>query len=94
MDAYSGDVRATLYEAYRFARGEPITLPPLDAEGRDMRKAPGERPIDFAAVTDHASYLAPVGVHTQPNSPACDAPGLPNVPWRAGWNAIALRAHG
>ena len=33
MDAYSWDVRATPDDAYRFAMGEPILLPPLDADG-------------------------------------------------------------
>ena len=37
MDAYAWDVRATPDDAYRFARGEPIQLPPLDAEGEGAR---------------------------------------------------------
>ncbi|MBW2498290.1 MAG: DUF3604 domain-containing protein [Deltaproteobacteria bacterium] len=75
MDAYSSDVRGTPDDAYRFARGEPISLPPLDAAGAGTRVVQLERPIDFAAVTDHASYLGPVGVCTRPDSPGYDTAG-------------------
>jgi len=75
MDAYSSDVRGTPDDAYRFARGEPIALPPLDAEGRGTRTVQLERAIDFAAVTDHASYLGPVGACTQEGSPSYHTPG-------------------
>jgi hypothetical protein len=75
MDAYSSDVRGTPDDAYRFARGEPIALPPLDTAGVGTRREQLERPLDFAAVTDHASYLGPVGVCTQRTSPAYETPG-------------------
>jgi len=75
MDAYTWDVRATPDDAYRFARGEAISLPPLDAAGKGTRSFQLERAIDFAAVTDHASFLGPVAVCIDPNSPAYESRG-------------------
>ncbi len=40
-------------DAYRFARGETIHLPPLDGDGNLTRPVTLARPLDFAAVTDH-----------------------------------------
>ena len=75
MDAYTWDVRATPDDAYRFARGEAIPFPPLGADGVGLRSFQLERPIDFAAVTDHASFLGPVAVCTDPNSPGYQSQG-------------------
>src|SRR3954469_5932075 len=54
FDAWTYDVRATPTDAYRFARGETIYLPPLDANGKPTVPVRLERPLDFAAVTDHS----------------------------------------
>ncbi|MEE2678099.1 MAG: DUF3604 domain-containing protein [Myxococcota bacterium] len=75
MDAYSWDVRDTPDDAYRFAMGEPILLPPLDADGNQTRSIQIERPLDFAAVTDHAAYLGPVRACTREDSPVYDVAG-------------------
>ena len=37
FDAHTFDVRTTPAQAYRFARGEPVALPPLDANGHGTR---------------------------------------------------------
>ena len=50
FDGYSMGTMATPYDAYRFARGEPIKNP----AGYDMRLS---RPMDFYAVTDHGMFL-------------------------------------
>ena len=50
LDSYVNFNRAGPREAYRFARGEPVTL----SGGRVVRIG---RPLDFAAVTEHAEYL-------------------------------------
>ena len=50
FDGYSMGTMATPYDAYRFARGEPIENP----AGYDMQLS---RPMDFYAVTDHAMFL-------------------------------------
>src|SRR5690348_9090308 len=57
FDAWTYDVRTTPADAYRFARGEAIFLPPLGADGKGTTEVRLERPLDFAAVTDHAEYL-------------------------------------
>ncbi len=67
-DAMASDVRTGPREAYRFARGEPLDLPPYDAQGRATRTIQLRRPLDFAAVTDHAEMLGEVQI--------CLTPGL------------------
>lgn len=63
LDAYSrfGAI-ATPDGAYRFARGAPIALPPFDVNGASERRLQLERPLDFAAVTDHAENLEQVRI--------------------------------
>src|SRR5512140_2754188 len=60
FDAHAFEVRTTPAQAYHFARGEPVSLPPLDAQGNGTRSIRIERPLDFAAVTDHSEYLGEV----------------------------------
>ncbi len=73
FDAYVHQTRMGPGGAYRFARGEEVLLPPLDAEGNGTRPIKLERPLDFAAVTDHAEFLAEVKVCITPGSKAYDA---------------------
>ena len=56
FDAWISDVRTDPAGAYRFARGETVAGERLP------------RPLDFAAVTDHAEYLAEVEGCTTPGS--------------------------
>ena len=72
FDAWIWDLRTTPQDAYDFAKGEPITLPPLDENGEGTRTIRLERPLDFAVVTDHAEYLAEVQACTTEASPAYD----------------------
>ncbi len=51
------DVRVTPDGAYRYAFGEEIELPPNDRNGAGTRQVRIDRPLDFAAVTDHAEFL-------------------------------------
>ena len=60
--SFSGDavfvrVRSTPREAYMFAQGAQIGLPPYDAMDQPTRFAQLHRPLDFTAVTDHAEWL-------------------------------------
>jgi hypothetical protein len=50
LDAYGFGTLATPADAYRFARGAPLTL----ADGSTVRL---DRPLDFTAVTDHAEWF-------------------------------------
>ncbi len=67
------DTRTTPAEAYRFARGESLNLPPLDAEGHGTRTVHLDRPLDFTAVTDHSEFLGEVETCTTPGSPTYDS---------------------
>jgi len=49
LDAYIGGTRLTPSDAYRFARGESVTV--------DGKAHTRKRPLDFVAVTDHAEYI-------------------------------------
>lgn len=73
FDAASYDVRTGPEEAYRFARGEAIGLPPYDESGQPTRMAQLRRPLDFAAVTDHAELIDAVSLCTDMGSPAYDS---------------------
>ncbi|MEM9014139.1 MAG: DUF3604 domain-containing protein, partial [Pseudomonadota bacterium] len=55
VDAYPDGTRTFPPDAYRFAQGEPIDFPVPD--GGEPFQVALERPIDFAAVTDHAGSL-------------------------------------
>ena len=68
MDAYVFQTRTTPEEAYRYAKGETIRLAPLDAAGRGTNLQRIDRPLDFAAVTDHAENFGPVSLCTRPDS--------------------------
>jgi hypothetical protein len=72
FDSYLYDTRATPDEAYRFARGGSVVAQPLDAEGRPTRSVRMERPLDFAAVTDHAEALAETSLCIRPGSEVFD----------------------
>ncbi|MCH2171820.1 DUF3604 domain-containing protein [Myxococcota bacterium] len=65
FDAYPFDVRVTPDQAYAFARGQPIRLPPLDAGGKGSRWLRIDRPLDFAAVTDHAEMFGEMRLCTE-----------------------------
>jgi hypothetical protein len=73
FDAYGFDVRTTPEQAYRFARGEAVALPPLDAQGNGTQILRLERPLDFAAVTDHSEFLGEVEACTLPGSPTYES---------------------
>lgn len=62
FDAYISSVRATPWDAYRYAKGETIDIPGADGESLLRTRIP--RPLDFAAVTDHGEYLGQIEVCT------------------------------
>ena len=57
LDANLQGTRLRPRDAYRFARGERVDLPPYDANGEPLRTLQLERPLDFVAVSDHAEFL-------------------------------------
>ncbi len=72
FDAWLWDTNPGPEDAYAFARGSPVRLPPLDPEGIGTRTLEIDRPLDFAAVTDHAEFLAEVAACVSPESPVYD----------------------
>ena len=72
MDACIRETMLTPADAYRFATGEPIAIAPLDEHGAGTRRIQIDRPLDFAAVTDHAEWMGEVALCGDPHSAAYD----------------------
>jgi hypothetical protein len=73
FDAWSWDIYSGPEDAYRFAKGEAIALPPLDGSGQGTRTVQLEHPLDFVAVTDHAEFFAEVEACVTAGSEAYDS---------------------
>ncbi len=73
MDAYSYQTRLRPDDAYRYARGETVKIGPLGEDGRGTVPFEIDRPLDFAAVTDHAHSFGGVRLCTTPGSPVYDS---------------------
>jgi len=74
LDASLQGTRLGPFDAYRFARGEEVGIQPHDPSGAPLRSLRLERPLDFAAVTDHAEFLGAVSVCATPGQPGYDHP--------------------
>jgi hypothetical protein len=61
LDAYIGGARLTPFDAYRFAKGEVVSL-------NNVFHQIG-RPLDFAAVSDHAEFLGEMLSTQDPDAP-------------------------
>ena len=73
LDAYNRGGFQTPDDAYRFAKGQPIGVSPLDASGKPTRFGTIDRMLDFAAVTDHAEWIGEVEACRNTESAAYDA---------------------
>jgi hypothetical protein len=69
LDASTMGTRNRPADAYRFARGEKLGIQPYHSDGTPIRSIRLSRPLDFAAVTDHAELLGEWNT--------CNTPGLP-----------------
>ena len=87
LDASTQGTRALPADAYRFARGEPLGVQPFDADGHALRHLRLTRPLDFAAVTDHAELFGELTVCQTPGAPGYDA--LPCIIYRH-WPRLAF----
>ena len=74
MDANSLGTRTSPNDAYRFATGELIDVYSGDPV-QSVRKARIDRPLDFAAVTDHAEWMSEVALCTTPGSASYESDG-------------------
>ncbi|MBT9557798.1 MAG: DUF3604 domain-containing protein [Myxococcales bacterium] len=70
FDAWTYEVRTGPSDALAFAKGGAMKLPPLDRNGDGTRDVRLDRPLDFAAVTDHAELMAEVVSCTTPGNAA------------------------
>jgi len=66
LDASTQGTRTRPADAYAFARGARLEIQPFDADGRGLRSLQLSRPLDFAAVTDHAELMGEVEVCSDP----------------------------
>jgi hypothetical protein len=66
-DAYIYGTRVGPRDAYTFARGDEIAV--ADESEQPSRRARLDRPLDFAAVTDHSEWFGEVDVCTTPSAP-------------------------
>lgn len=80
LDAIMQDTRTQPDDAYRYARGETIGIPPYRDDGTPFSTATIDRPLDFVAVTDHAEMLGETRI--------CHTPGMEGY-WS--YQCIALR---
>ena len=83
LDAYLGGTRLRPADAYRFAKGEQV-----EVNGQNYRIS---KPLDWAAVTDHAEYLGEMYSTWTPGAPGYDDPllvelrGLTKIEDRQQW---------
>jgi Protein of unknown function (DUF3604) len=70
-DAYISGTRGTPRDAYAFARGARVVTP--DENEAQTREVEIDRPLDFAAVTDHSEFIGEVTLCIDPTSAAYDA---------------------
>lgn len=69
LDANTQGTVISPHEAYQFARGERLGIQPYTADGEPLRFTQLARPLDFAAVTDHAELFGETEICTNPDLP-------------------------
>lgn len=74
FDAWIWGANTTPEEAYLFAKGEPMIPAPVSLDGPDPQTIQLERPLDFAAVTDHSEFLAETAACDEIGSGVYDSP--------------------
>ena len=72
-DGAGRGMNTTPDQAYRFATGESLGIPPYDNAGKGLRTVQIDRPLDFAAVTDHAESIGEVNLCISPGSARFDS---------------------
>jgi hypothetical protein len=63
FDSWISSQKNDPWQAYRYAKGESITL--SDPDGEQAVTVQLQRPLDFTGVTDHAEFLGPIAVCTR-----------------------------
>lgn len=78
-DAVLARTRTGPRDAYSFAQGGELELPPYDAEDVPGRTATIDRPLDFTAVTDHSEGFGEARICLNPGYPGYDDPLCANL---------------
>ncbi len=73
QDASTQGTRTTPRDAYRIARGERLPIQPWRPDGSALRTVQLDRPLDFAAVTDHAEQIGEVQICNTPGAAGHDS---------------------
>ena len=73
LDASTQGTRTSPRQAYAFARGESLGIQPFDRDGAPGRFVQLKRPLDFAAVTDHAELFGELATCNNPDLPGYDS---------------------
>jgi Protein of unknown function (DUF3604) len=73
FDAFPFDPPLGPRDAYLFARGNEVEIPPRDPKTGERLHAKLSRPLDFTAVTDHAEGMGETGACTNPKNPGYEA---------------------
>jgi len=68
LDANTQGTILTPEDAYLYAKGQPLYLQPYNPDGTSSRVSKLNKPLDFAAVTDHAELLGEVRMCTDSDS--------------------------
>jgi len=68
LDAAMQDTITTPHDAYLYAQGKTISIPPYGENGEVIQTATIDRPLDFAAVTDHANLLGEQRICSTPGA--------------------------
>ncbi|MBD63532.1 MAG: hypothetical protein CMD68_05555 [Gammaproteobacteria bacterium] len=68
LDANTQGTILTPEDAYLYAKGQSLYLQPYRSDGTSKRVSKLKKPLDFAAVTDHAELLGEVRMCTDSNS--------------------------
>ena len=66
FDSYTSSQCNDPWKSYEYAKGQPIALP--DEGGEQKLVAQIQRPLDFAALTDHSEFLGQINVCTTDSS--------------------------
>jgi hypothetical protein len=87
LDANLEGTRLTPRDAYRFAKGHAVELP------KTTKTVKIARPLDFAAVTDHAEFLGFIGLCSDPKSGRYHKRGCEIYRKRPNWGVMIIDAH-
>ena len=88
LDAAMQNTITTPQDAYRYAKGETISIPPYGENNAVLKTATIDRPLDFAAITDHAEVLGEERLCSTPGSEGYWSLACMGLRWVPRWAGI------